>query len=188
MFYHLFNLFEKLGWDFPGMNLMHYLSVRAILASIFAVSFALIFGKWFVRRLRSRKELLEGEREEDAQTAGQNEKKNTPGFGGVIIIFGILFGVLLFADLTNIYILLLCFSLLWCGALGFADDYIKSVKKNKKGLPGKVKLFCQIILGFVEPEAAIAEMNQKLYSAGLERYMAAKQAALNEWAASKGIQ
>ena len=149
MFYHLFNLFESLGWDFPGRNLMHYLSVRAILASIFAVCFALIFGKWFVRKLTSKRELLEGEREEDAQTAGQNLKKNTPGFGGVIIILGILFGVLLFADLTNIYILLLLFSLLWCGALGFADDYIKSVKKNKKGLPGKIKLLCQIILGFV---------------------------------------
>ena len=149
MLYHLFRWFESLGMDFPGLNLMHYLSFRAILASIFSVSFALIFGKWFVRKLTSRKELLEGEREEDAQTAGQNQKKNTPGFGGVIIIFGILFGVLMFADLTNIYIILLCFSLLWCGGLGFADDYIKSVKKNKKGLPGKVKLLCQIILGFV---------------------------------------
>ena len=112
MLYHLFRWFESLGMDFPGLNLMHYLSFRAILASIFSVSFALIFGKWFVRKLTSRKELLEGEREEDAQTAGQNQKKNTPGFGGVIIIFGILFGVLMFADLTNIYIILLCFSLL----------------------------------------------------------------------------
>ena len=75
MLYHLFRWFESLGMDFPGLNLMHYLSFRAILASIFSVSFALIFGKWFVRKLTSRKELLEGEREEDAQTAGQNQKK-----------------------------------------------------------------------------------------------------------------
>ena len=149
MLYHLFNYLASQGVDFPGMNLMHYLSFRAILASIFAVTFALLFGKWFVRKMTSRKELLEGEREEDAQTAGQSDKKNTPGFGGVIFILGILFGILLFADLTNVYILLLIFSLLWCGALGFTDDYIKSVKKNKKGLPGKIKLLCQIILGFV---------------------------------------
>ena len=149
MLYHLFNYLASRGVDFPGMNLMHYLSFRAILASIFAVTFALIFGNWFVKKLRGRKDVLEGEREEDAQTAGQNQKKNTPGFGGVIIILGILFGVLMFADLTNIYILLLIFSLLWCGALGFADDYIKAIKKNKKGIPGKVKLLCQIILGFV---------------------------------------
>ena len=49
----------------------------------------------------------------------------------------------------TILALLLIFSLLWCGALGFTDAYIKSVKKNKKGLPGKIKLLCQIILGFV---------------------------------------
>ena len=149
MLYHLFHWFEEMGWDFPGLNLMHYLSFRAILASIVSVVFALTFGKWFIAKVSGRKELLEGEREEDAATAGQDLKKKTPGFGGVIILSSILVGILLFADLTNIYILLLTFSMLWCGALGFADDYIKSVKKNKKGLPGKVKLLGQITLGFV---------------------------------------
>lgn len=149
MIYHLFQYLEKSGIDFPGMGLMHYLSFRAMLASVAAVIFALIFGKWFIARLTGKKNLQEGERDVDAATAGQELKKKTPGFGGVIILLGILTGILLFADLSNIYIILLTFSMLWCGALGFADDYIKSVKKNKDGLPGKAKLLGQVILGFV---------------------------------------
>ena len=149
MIYHLFQYLEKSGVDFPGIGLMHYLSVRAMLASIVAVVFALIFGKWFINKLSGKKYIQEGERIYDTQTAGQEKKNKTPGFGGVIFILGILCGTLLFADLTNIYIILLVFSMLWCGALGFADDYIKSVKKNKDGLPGKAKLLGQVILGFV---------------------------------------
>ena len=149
MIYHLFRYLEQSGVDFPGMGLMHYLSFRAMLASIAAVVFALIFGKWFIGKLTGKRELQEEERAVDAATAGQELKKKTPSFGGVIILGGILTGILLFADLSNIYIILLGFSMLWCGALGFADDYIKSVKKHKDGLPGKAKLLGQVVLGFV---------------------------------------
>lgn len=149
MIYHLFQYLEKSGVDFPGIGLMHYLSVRAMLASVVAVIFAMVFGKWFIGKLSGKSAIQEGERKWDTETAGQDKKNKTPGFGGVIFILGILVGILLFADLSNIYIILLAFSMLWCGALGFADDYIKSVKKNKDGLPGKVKLLGQIVLGFV---------------------------------------
>lgn len=149
MIYHLFQYLEKTGVDFPGIGLMRYLSVRAMLASVVAIIFAMIFGKWFIKKLSGKNSIQEGERKWDTETAGQAQKNKTPGFGGVIFILGILCGILLFADLTNIYIILLVFSMIWCGALGFADDYIKSVKKNKDGLNGKTKLLGQIILGFV---------------------------------------
>ena len=69
--------------------------------------------------------------------------------GGIIIIISVLVPVLLFCDLTNIYVILLVITTLWCGALGYADDYIKVYKHDKEGLHPKVKLAGQIVLGFI---------------------------------------
>lgn len=146
MIYHLFQYFEHLGWDIPGMGLMHYLSFRAILASVTSILVALLAGKGIIRLLQ-RKQI--GETVRDLGLQGQIEKKGTPTMGGVIIIASILSGVLLFCDLTNIYTILLLLSTLWCGALGFTDDYIKVFKHRKEGLSEKAKLLGQIALGFV---------------------------------------
>ena len=146
MIYHLFQFFEKLGWDIPGMGLMHYLSFRAMMATVAAVLFSMIAGKRIIKALQ-RHQI--GETVRDLGLQGQIEKKGTPTMGGVIIILSILTGVLLFCDLTNIYVILLLISTLWCGALGFADDYIKVFKKRKEGLSEKAKLLGQIALGFI---------------------------------------
>ncbi len=146
MIYHLFQYFEKLGWDIPGMGLMHYLSFRAILASVTAMLFALIAGKRIIRLLQ-RHQI--GETVRDLGLQGQIEKKGTPTMGGEIIILSILTGTLLFCDLTNIYVILLLVSTLWCGALGFADDYIKVFRHNKEGMSEKGKLIAQVVLGFI---------------------------------------
>ena len=146
MIYHLFQYFEKLGWDIPGMGLMHYLSFRAMMATVAAVLFSMIAGKRIIRALQ-RHQI--GETVRDLGLQGQIEKKGTPTMGGVIIILSILTGVLLFCDLTNIYVILLLISTLWCGAIGFTDDYIKVFKKRKEGLSEKAKLLGQIALGFI---------------------------------------
>ena len=146
MIYHLFQFLEKSGVDLPGMGLMHYLSFRAMMATVTAVLFALFAGKRIIRALQ-RHQI--GETVRDLGLQGQIEKKGTPTMGGVIIIFSILAGVLLFCDLTNIYVILLLVSTLWCGALGFTDDYIKVFKKRKEGLSEKAKLLGQIVLGFI---------------------------------------
>ena len=146
MIYHLFQYLEKAGLDFPGMGLMHYISFRAMMASVTAVLVALIAGKGIIRLLQ-RKQI--GETVRDLGLQGQIEKKGTPTMGGVIILLSILTGVLLFCDLTNIYVQLLLLSTLWCGALGFADDYIKVFRHNKEGLSEKAKLIGQIVLGFI---------------------------------------
>ena len=146
MIYHLFQYFEKLGWDIPGMGLMHYLSFRAMMATVAAVLFSMIAGKRIIRALQ-RHQI--GETVRDLGLQGQIEKKGTPTMGGVIIILSILTGVLLFCDLTNIYVILLLISTLWCGAIGFTDDYIKVFKKRKEGLSEKAKLLGQITLGFI---------------------------------------
>ena len=146
MIYHLFQYLESIGADFPGLGLMHYLSFRAMMAAVTAVLVALIAGKRIIRMLQ-RKQI--GETVRDLGLADQIQKKGTPTMGGIIIILSILSGVLLFCDLTNIYVILLLVSTLWCGALGFADDYIKVFKHNKEGMSEKGKLLGQIILGFI---------------------------------------
>ena len=146
MIYLLFKYLESIGCDFPGIGLMHYLSFRAMLASVTAVLVALIAGKRIIRFLQQKQI---GETVRDLGLQGQIEKKGTPTMGGVIIILSVMCGVLLFCDLTNIYVILLIISTLWCGALGFTDDYIKVFRHNKEGMSERGKLLGQIILGFI---------------------------------------
>ncbi len=146
MIYHLFLYLESIGVDFPGMGLIHYLSFRAMLSAVTAVLVSMYAGKRIIGLLQ-RKQI--GETVRDLGLADQIQKKGTPTMGGVIIILSILSGVLLFCDLTNIYVLLLLLSTLWCGALGFTDDYIKVFKHRKEGMSEKGKLLGQIALGFI---------------------------------------
>ena len=142
MIYHMFEHFQYL--DFPGSGIMQYISVRSILASITAIVLILCFGKKFIKYMQ-RKQL--GEEIRDLGLEGQLAKKGTPTMGGVLILSAVLIAVLLFGDLTNMYIQLLLITLVWLGCLGFADDYIKVFRKNKEGMPGKYKIVGQVILG-----------------------------------------
>lgn len=142
MIYHLFQYLQR--YDIPGQRLFTYLSFRAMLTSVTAMLIAFFIGKWIISWLQ-RKQI--GETIRDLGLEGQMQKKGTPTMGGIIIIISIVLPVLLFCDLTNVYLQLLLFTTLWCGALGFADDYIKVFKKNKEGLHPKVKLLAQMILG-----------------------------------------
>ena len=102
MIYHFFEHIQYL--DFPGSGIMRYISVRAILASITAIVLILYFGRPFIR-LMQRKQL--GEEIRNLGLEGQLAKKGTPTMGGVLILGAVLVSVLLFADLTNIYLHLL---------------------------------------------------------------------------------
>ncbi len=146
MIYLLFQYLKSAGVDFPGMGLMNYLSFRAMLAAVTAVLTSMFAGKRIIARLQR---LQIGETVRDLGLEGQIQKKGTPTMGGLIIILSILAGVLLFCDLSNIYVILLLVSTLWCGALGFADDYIKVFKHNKEGMSEKGKLLGQVLLGLV---------------------------------------
>jgi len=142
MIYHLFEALK--GYDIPGQGLMHYLSFRAMLASITAMLIAFFAGKRIIHWLQ-RKQI--GETIRDLGLEGQMQKKGTPTMGGVIIILAVVISALLFCNLTNIYVLLLLLTTLWCGAIGFTDDYIKVFKHNKEGMSEKGKLGLQLILG-----------------------------------------
>ena len=143
----LYYIFEKLkDFDIPGQGLMNYLSFRAIAANVLAMLVALFFGKRVIAWLQ-KKQI--GETIRDLGLEGQMAKKGTPTMGGIIILVALLTAVLLLCDLSNIYIQLLLLTSVWCGGLGFWDDYIKVFKHNKNGLSETKKLIGQFCLGVI---------------------------------------
>lgn len=144
----LYYLFEYLNSEFnlPGAGVFQYISFRAGMAAITSLIITIIFGRSLINFLQ-RKQV--GESIRDLGLDGQMEKKGTPTMGGLILIGAILIPVLLFTKLNNIYIILMIFSTVWMGFIGFLDDYIKVFKKNKKGLAGKFKIIGQVVLGIV---------------------------------------
>ncbi|RLD72035.1 MAG: phospho-N-acetylmuramoyl-pentapeptide-transferase [Bacteroidetes bacterium] len=144
MIYHLFEYLEQ--FDFPGAGMFQYLSFRASLTVITSLVISMIVGKRIIKMLH-RKQI--GESVRDLGLEGQSEKQGTPTMGGIIILASIIIPVLLFANLTNIYIILMLVATVWMGLIGFLDDYIKVFKKNKKGLRGKFKVVGQVGLGLI---------------------------------------
>jgi phospho-N-acetylmuramoyl-pentapeptide-transferase len=145
MLYYLFAYLDR-AFDIPGAQVFQYISFRAAAAVLTSLFISLVFGKRWINYL-NRKQV--GETIRDLGLEGQIEKQGTPTMGGLIILASILVPTLLFTELTNTYILLMLFTTVWLGGLGFADDYIKVFRKNKRGLPGKTKILGQVLLGVV---------------------------------------
>jgi phospho-N-acetylmuramoyl-pentapeptide-transferase len=145
MLYYLFQYLEA-QFDLFGAGLFQYISFRAVMAALLSLTISLIFGGRLIDMLRR---LQIGESIRDLGLDGQMQKKGTPTMGGLIIIAAILVPTLLFAQLHNVYILLLLITTLWMGTVGFSDDYIKVFKKKKEGLNGKAKILGQAGLGLI---------------------------------------
>ena len=145
MLYHLFD-FLSTKFDLPGSGMMHHLSFRSVMAVIAALLIVIFFGKSIIKTLQRRQI---GESIRDLGLQGQLEKKGTPTMGGIIIILAIVIPVLLFARLDNIYTILMLVATLWCGVIGFLDDYIKVFRHNKEGLQGRFKIVGQVGLGLI---------------------------------------
>ncbi len=133
-------------FDIPGIGMFLSLSFRASMGVILALAIGMIFGKQIIALLRRRQI---GEEVRDLGLEGQLCKRGTPTMGGLIILGSILLPILLFGDLTNVYVLLMIVSTIWLGLIGFLDDYIKVFRKNKEGLSGKFKIVGQVGLGLI---------------------------------------
>lgn len=160
MLYYLFRLLEQ--WGVPGSNMWSYISFRSLLALIIALVVSAWFGEYFIKWMK-RHNISEVQRDASIDPYGA-KKIGVPSMGGVIIIVSVLVPCLLLGRLRNIYMILMLVSLVWLGALGFIDDYIKNFRKNKNGLPGKFKILGQVILGlfvglvlYLSPDAVIRE-------------------------------
>jgi len=143
MLYYLFEYLEN-HYNVTGAGLFQYISFRSALAFILSLLFSTIYGKRIINYLQR---MQVGESVRDLGLEGQAEKAGTPTMGGIIIILATLIPVLLFAQIDNIYIILLIVTTLWMGAIGFIDDYIKIFKKDKDGLKGRFKILGQVTLG-----------------------------------------
>ena len=143
MFYSLFTYFNEL----PGARLMTYISFRAIIAGMLALLVSIFFGRYFIN-LMKRKHISETQRDEKTDPFNVG-KKGVPTMGGIVIIVSILLPCLLIGKLSNIYMILMIITTLILGALGFADDYIKTFRHNKDGLNGWIKIAGQITLGLI---------------------------------------
>ncbi|WP_420398823.1 phospho-N-acetylmuramoyl-pentapeptide-transferase [Flagellimonas sp.] len=160
MLYYLFDYLEK-QYQLPGAGLFGFLTFRAAMSVLLSLLIAMVYGKRIILFLQ-KKQI--GESIRDLGLEGQQQKAGTPTMGGLIIIMSTLIPVLLFADIKNIYVILLVITTIWMGIIGFVDDYIKIFKKDKQGLKGRFKIMGQVVLGLIvgsimyfHPEVTIKE-------------------------------
>ncbi len=145
MLYYLFTYLREHSRLF-GAGVFYYITFRAAMAIILSLVITTVMGKGLIKYLQ-RKQI--GETVRDLGLQGENQKRGTPTMGGIIIIAAILIPTLLFARITNVYIILMLVSTVWLGLVGFLDDYIKVFKKNKEGLAGRFKIMGQVGLGII---------------------------------------
>lgn len=145
MLYHFFEYLSQ-NLDIIGIGVFKYLSFRAGMAALFSLIISIAFGQKIINVLKN---FQFSERIRDLDLKGQIEKQGTPTMGGLIIIVSIVFPTLLFADLSNIYIILMLFVTTFMGLIGFIDDYLKIKNKNNDGLKGRFKIIGQIMVGII---------------------------------------
>ncbi len=146
MFYYISKQISESAMDLPGIGVFNYLTVRAVMAIIVALIITITFGNRIIARLKKNQI---GESIRDLGLEGQMQKSGTPTMGGLLIILAIILPTLLFAQLGNVYIILMLITTVWLASIGFVDDYIKVILKNKDGLSGHVKIIGQVGLGLI---------------------------------------
>ena len=144
MLYYLYELLKD--YQIPGIGMLQYISFRTAGSIILSLIITIVYGKRLINFMRAKQI---GEDVRDLGLEGQLQKKGTPTMGGIIILAGIIIPTLLFAEISNVYIILMLVTTAWLGLIGFADDYIKVFRKNKQGLAGRFKIMGQIMLGLM---------------------------------------
>jgi phospho-N-acetylmuramoyl-pentapeptide-transferase len=161
LYYLLYHVLQKY---FSPLNVFRYITVRTVYASLTAMFLALVFGPWLIRRLR---ELQIGQyiREEGPQE--HQKKAGTPTMGGVLIVLSTAVPVLMWADLSNPFVMLSLFALLAFAAIGFIDDYAKVAKRKNLGLSGKRKITMQVAVSSVVGIVLLVLATHSAYSTQL---------------------
>src|SRR5882672_1351867 len=158
LYYLLYHVLQKY---FSPFNVFRYITVRTVYASLTAMFLALVFGPWLIRKLR---ELQIGQyiREEGPQN--HQKKAGTPTMGGVLIVLSTLVPTILWADLTNKFVLLTIFSLLAFAAIGFIDDFAKVSQKRNLGLTAKRKIYFQVFASLIVAIVLLVMATSSAYS------------------------
>ncbi len=144
MMYYL----HRLSDQFIGFNVFFYVTFRAVAAAVTAFLVTLIFGNFIIRRLIALKlgQPIRAAAEVHRLAELHGGKQGTPTMGGVLVIGAVFVSSLIWARLDNRFVWLVLFSMIYLGALGFADDYLKITKKKSDGISGRLKLIFQIAL------------------------------------------
>lgn len=145
MLYDLFKYLRE-AFGLAGAGVFQFITFRVAAAIILSLVLSLVVGKRVINYLR-KKQIGESIRELGLE--GQTSKKGTPTMGGIIILGAIIIPTILFADISNIYVIMMLISTIWLGLIGFLDDYIKVFRKNKEGLKGRFKVVGQVGLGII---------------------------------------
>jgi phospho-N-acetylmuramoyl-pentapeptide-transferase len=149
-------LYEKLFPFFHPFRIFRYLTFRTAFASLTALLIALFIGPWVIQKLRDF-QIGQFIREDGPQS--HLKKSGTPTMGGVLIVIAILLPTVLWSDPSNPFVWLTVFSTLAFGTIGFADDYIKVVKRRSLGLTARAKLIWQGLAG-AAVAASLVVLNQ----------------------------
>ncbi|GAA0814995.1 phospho-N-acetylmuramoyl-pentapeptide-transferase [Colwellia sp. D2M02] len=137
-------LSEYLTQFYSGFNVFSYLTLRAIISTLTALFISLYFGPKLIRYLQK---MQIGQTVRDDGPESHLSKSGTPTMGGLLILASIVVSVLLWADLSNIYVLVVLFVVISFGIIGFVDDYRKVIRKDSNGLIARWKYFWQTVIG-----------------------------------------
>jgi phospho-N-acetylmuramoyl-pentapeptide-transferase len=157
-------LYQKLFPYFRVFRIFRYVTFRCVFASLTALLIGLLIGPYVIDRLRR---FQIGQQVRDDGPQSHLKKGGTPTMGGVLICISILVPTLLWSDLSNPFVWLTIFSVVAFAAIGFADDYIKVVKKRSLGLTSKQKLVYQFLASAVIAIALLVLRQQSTYSTRL---------------------
>jgi phospho-N-acetylmuramoyl-pentapeptide-transferase len=139
LLYELLSKYESLSF----LRVFRFSTTRIIAAAITALLISFILGPWFIERLKSA-QIGQQIRDDGPQT--HKKKAGTPTMGGSLILLALVLSTILWCDLTNKMVWLALAVTVGFGAVGFVDDYLKVSKKNTKGLPGRFKLFWELLI------------------------------------------
>ncbi len=140
----LYHFLAPLGKTIILFNLFNYISFRAAGAMVTALLIAFVVGPGLIRRLQAHKV---GQVIRADGPASHQAKRGTPTMGGLIIIAATVLPTLLWARLDNAFVIIAMVAMLWCGAIGLLDDYLKVVQGKSRGLVAKWKLAGQVTFG-----------------------------------------
>ena len=157
-------LYSKLFHYFPPFRIFRYLTFRTAFASLTAMFTGLIIGPLVINRLR---EFQIGQYIREEGPKAHQKKAGTPTMGGILIVISVIVPTLLWADLSNPYVWMAVLSTTAFGAIGFADDYTKVVRKRNLGLTARAKLGYQIAVSVLIAVALIAMQDRGMYSTKL---------------------
>jgi phospho-N-acetylmuramoyl-pentapeptide-transferase len=139
-------LYEQLYPTIKAFNVFHYVTARAMFASLTSLFFCIWLGPWTIRQLRI---LKFGQHIREDGPQSHMKKAGTPTMGGLLIVSGILFSTLLWADLKHMYVWISIFALVAFAGIGFIDDYAKVSKKRNLGLTARQKFSLQMLVALL---------------------------------------